>query len=332
MSNVRLRLGVRKLPTALVAILIGIAMVATTSAAFEYELNYPENLSDATFVGDETCAACHEEVAMSFSKGLHGRVQDFEAPRAMVLGCESCHGPGSLHVDSNEPDDIVNPASTDASLSVRLCLQCHTSGSMSHFEGTTHAMNEVSCASCHSVHGPQYGGLPKKMQPQSCYGCHADMKSKSYLPSHHPIKEGKMFCSDCHDPHSDSYQNILAGERTNDLCFSCHASKEGPFIFEHAPVIEDCGICHDPHGSVANNLLVQNEPFICLQCHQMHFHTTLEGIEGDFDNPLGGVGGTSTHASSKSGFLTKCTQCHSEIHGSDFPSQSISGQGRALTR
>jgi DmsE family decaheme c-type cytochrome len=332
MSKARLRIGVRKLPTAAAVALIAIGTIATIAVGFEYELNYPERFSEAEFVGDETCAACHEEVMMSFSKGLHGRVHEFEAPRAMVLGCEACHGPGSLHVDSNEPADILNPVTAEAHLSVRLCLQCHTSGSMGSFQGTTHAMNEVSCTSCHSIHGPQYSGLPKKMQPDICYGCHANIRGKSYLPSLHPVKEGKMYCSDCHDPHGDSYQSILAGERTNDLCLSCHANKEGPFVFEHAPVIEDCGICHDPHGAVANNLLVQNEPFICLQCHQMHFHTTLEGIEGDFDNPLGGIGGTSSHDASKSGFLTKCTQCHSEIHGSDLPSQSISGQGKALTR
>ena len=140
-----------------------------------------------------------------------------------------------------------------------------------------------------------------------------------------------MVCADCHDPHSDRFQHTVAGDRGTDLCFTCHAKHEGPFIYEHTPVVEDCGICHTPHGSVANNLLKQNEPFLCLQCHQTHFHATIPGIEGDFTS-LDGYSGTSSRDASKQAFLTKCTQCHTEVHGSDLPSQSISGQGTGLTR
>ena len=42
--------------------------------------------------------------------------------------------------------------------------------------------------------------------------------------------------------------------------------------------------------------------------------------------------GVSTLDGWKKGFLTKCTTCHTAIHGTDLPSQSISGQGAALTR
>ena len=95
------------------------------------------------------------------------------------------------------------------------------------------------------------------------------------------------------------------------------------------------------HGTVANNLLKQNEPFICLQCHQPHFHSILAGYEGDYgvsdavagaDPGYAGLTGTSQHDSWKRVMLTKCTQCHQSIHGSDLPSQSITGQGRALNR
>ena len=140
-----------------------------------------------------------------------------------------------------------------------------------------------------------------------------------------------MNCSDCHDPHGADLHGVEIGDRPNDLCLSCHAQHQGPFIFEHSPVVEDCSICHTPHGAVANNLLVQNEPFLCLQCHQMHFHTTIPGIDGEFTS-LDGYGGLSTRDGSKRAMLTKCTQCHTEVHGSDLPSQSISGEGRALTR
>jgi predicted CXXCH cytochrome family protein len=106
--------------------------------------------------------------------------------------------------------------------------------------------------------------------------------------------------------------------------------------------MEDCLICHNPHGAVADNLLNTNEPFICLQCHQPHFHSGLDAIDGDYTPaglgaaedfpPYGELSGTSAHDSFKRVMLTKCSQCHQAIHGSDLPAQSIPGQGRSLNR
>jgi len=150
-----------------------------------------------------------------------------------------------------------------------------------------------------------------------------------------------MTCSSCHDVHGGEFRNIADGETARDACLACHTQHAGPFIFEHSPVMEDCGICHDVHGTVANNLLRQNEPFLCLQCHQPHFHSILAGSEGaygtppavsDVDDRYLGMTGVSHVDGMKSVMLTKCTQCHQSIHGSDLPSQSITGQGRALNR
>jgi DmsE family decaheme c-type cytochrome len=152
------------------------------------------------------------------------------------------------------------------------------------------------------------------------------------MPSRHPIGEGKLMCGDCHGLHGGPGR-LTQDNTGRELCFSCHAEKEGPFVFEHAPVMEDCTICHVPHGSVANNLLKQNEPALCLSCHAMHFHTTNYSVDGDFSTPQAPErAGTSSPDSWKSGMLTKCTQCHSEIHGSDLPSQASTTGGNALTR
>ena len=91
----------------------------------------------------------------------------------------------------------------------------------------------------------------------------------NHLPSHHPIMEGKMVCSDCHDPHGQLEKNLKA-ETINLLCYKCHAEKQGPFAYPHPPVNENCCICHEPHGTVANNLLRQPPTFLCLRCHTGH--------------------------------------------------------------
>jgi len=64
--------------------------------------------------------------------------------------------------------------------------------------------------------------------------------------SRHPIREGRMSCSSCHESHGAGNKPVKSTERVNDLCLSCHAKYQGPFVFEHSPVEESCLTCHDP--------------------------------------------------------------------------------------
>lgn len=277
-------------------------------------------------VGDEVCSACHDEISEAFKGNIHARLSVGDGNT-----CESCHGPGSLHAEEGDAATIINPARDHTSTGINLCLNCHKGIDFTSWLGSTHYEMAEGCSDCHRVHS-QKKNLLAKPQPQLCFGCHADKMVQARMPSHHPILEGMITCVDCHSPHSGEIKHTL-GDNGRELCLSCHSSLEGPFIFEHDPVNEDCNICHDPHGTVADKMLVQNEPFLCLSCHSMHFHTTLLGVEGNFSANLHPErGGLSTKEGLKKAFLTKCTQCHSEIHGSDLPSQSTSGAGEALTR
>ena len=67
--------------------------------------------------------------------------------------------------------------------------------------------------------------------------------------SHHPVREGKMGCASCHNPHDGNRPKMIKADSVNELCYTCHAEKRGPFLFEHAPVREDCVSCHEPHGT-----------------------------------------------------------------------------------
>lgn len=281
----------------------------------------------AVLVGNETCANCHTEISEKFHKTNHGtgytsRTDD------NIVACESCHGPGSAHVDGGDPALILNPARDEGGESSDWCRSCH--GGMDGLSSLAHHEVEGNCASCHQVHVDAPQSL-KQESPALCYDCHSDIKVKMALPSRHPVGLGFLNCLDCHDIHGTN-NTLTVDESPAERCITCHTSKQGPFVFEHAPVTEDCGICHDPHGTVADNLLKQNEPFLCLSCHPAHFHTTIAALEGDFVAPLNATRtGVSTHDGFKRGMLTKCTQCHSDIHGTDMPAQSITGSG-ALTR
>ncbi|MCP4903160.1 MAG: DmsE family decaheme c-type cytochrome, partial [bacterium] len=263
------------------------------------------------------CADCHDEAAASMTHNIHMRIEPFEV-QGRTVGCEACHGDGTQHME--EGDAALIRTFSDKSLEDgAVCSTCHTTKSHSEWAASTHAAEGMTCLDCHGTHTPN-----KPLE--ACKDCHADTMAEMQLPSHHPVREGKMTCVSCHDPHAATEAQLRTEHlRPNDLCFSCHMDKEGPFIFEHEPVVEDCRICHTPHGSVANNLLTANEPMLCLQCHEIHFHAGLKSPEGpieigprEIENPQGMYSMNAT-------FTTRCSQCHSQVHGSDLPSNSLAG-------
>ena len=125
-----------------------------------------------------------------------------------------------------------------------------------------------------------------------CGSCHREVTAQFNLPSHHPMREGMLDCIDCHRPHEG--QRTALGAQTA-MCTSCHQEVAGPWVYEHAPVAEDCGFCHAPHGASADGLLEIPEPAACISCHTI-------AISGAVHDPWA--------------FTTRCTDCHSAIHGS----------------
>ena len=297
---------------------------------------------------DSDCAMCHENLALQFETTVHGRIADFES-RTGQLGCATCHGDGEAHMEeAGDPEFIRGLGDvTDTEGTAEVCMTCHMGKGMNDWFGSAHAMNDVGCADCHKVHtNPGKIARPS----ETCMGCHTDVQAQFNYPSHHPVREKHMSCTSCHEPHGSSINMLKNEENPSELCFSCHRAQQGPFMFEHEPVFEGCDTCHTAHGSVADNLLWQNEPFICLQCHELHFHASLEGWDEDlvedtqyFTNPdfvntdpFGryddGVPNPGRGQSMKMAFTTKCTQCHTQVHGSDSPSQTVPSSGTGLMR
>lgn len=284
-------------------------------------------LGAITLAADTPCADCHAETVSAMETDVHLRVKVFEVG-GRTVGCEGCHGDGAAHAESGDPALIRTFAEEDSVREINAtCLGCHDRKGQIGWKASTHAMEGLACTECHAVHSE------KASQPLStCANCHGDQTMRFQLPSHHPVREGQMTCASCHDVHSANDSQLITAQRTNDLCYSCHAAHEGPFVFEHEPVTEDCMTCHDPHGSVSNNLLVASEPALCLQCHDFHFHAGYNASTTPVE--VGGIERTSPLGANafNAGFTTRCTQCHSRIHGTDLPSQTVPGRGRGLMR
>jgi DmsE family decaheme c-type cytochrome len=144
---------------------------------------------------------------------------------------------------------------------------------------------------------------------EDCVSCHKSKKTEMQFVSHHPIPEGKMTCTGCHNPHGGEKGN-MNGVTVADTCFKCHADKAGPYPFEHPPVVEDCMICHRPHGSPNESLLKQSQPFLCIRCHKApHVNRTGSGLAGQANGRALSVNVFEQR--------DRCTDCHREIHGSN---------------
>ena len=271
---------------------------------------------DKVLRGDATCTRCHDETeeypVLAIGKTKHGTVADGRTPT-----CTSCHGESDRHVnrppDAKErpkPDRMFGKSSpTPMAERSAACLSCHQGGKRIHWQMSAHAGRDVACSSCHQVHAQHDKARDKETQTQVCYSCHKEVRAQVNRPSRHPIREGKVACSDCHNPHGSAGDKMLVRDNVNDTCYSCHMEKRGPFVRTHAPVQENCAICHNPHGTANDNLLKLRAPFLCQQCHEPTSHRgNLAGFEPGTGNTNRTRGLTQARA---------CLNCHTNIHGTN---------------
>jgi DmsE family decaheme c-type cytochrome len=252
----------------------------------------------------EVCKTCHEDLYQkNFEKTPH-----FKTTLKDGHGCESCHGPGSAHVEGGgDVSKIISFKDLSRQESSSRCLTCHgESHEQRHFSASSHASSDVGCLDCHSPHHatePQH--LLAKKAPDLCYGCHVSAKADFARPYHHRVNEGLVRCSDCHNVHgTTTIRQVRTLPSGDAVCFKCHADKQGPFVYEHVPVkTEGCSSCHTPHGSTNPRLLrVNTINLLCLQCHTF---------------PVQGPQGPAHNQATK---YQACTMCHMAIHGSNASS------------
>jgi DmsE family decaheme c-type cytochrome len=267
------------------------------------------------YVGSDICAECHQEKFEQIMPSKHGQTADLRTPFAQH-GCETCHGPGAVHAaaEGEELGGLVvfgGKSGVPAEAQNGLCLQCHQDTRRIHWQDSAHAAADLSCSDCHRVHQPD-GVLRKMEETAVCFTCHWQVRADLHKASHHPVREGGLVCTDCHNAHGSDGPSSLLALTLNQACYSCHAEKRGPFLWEHEPVTDDCSNCHLPHGSNHPALLTQRAPFLCQQCHQ-----TLSGggtILSHVRRFLDASGGERFVAGNS------CMNCHSQVHGSNHPS------------
>jgi predicted CXXCH cytochrome family protein len=250
---------------------------------------------DANYVGTKNClSACHyhDQVNLDFEASTMG-AQMSEETNLPLVDCESCHGPGSLAIEGLTPEKVE----ADAKAGIQTPCDFKTLIDLKNLPAQAQSLL---CLKCHTANATfnlhEWNAGAHAMADVSCFPCHDVHAGPDLITT---PKDTKGICLECHREQEAEF-----------LLPSCHGEVEGPYTFGHANLMyEDCTVCHADHGSVNNNLLILSEPYLCLQCHAGHPTSS---------NPATGE--------TKAAFYTRCTDCHSQVHGTDIP--SASGTGR----
>ena len=186
----------------------------------------PPQVAGATFVGSKKCEECHEDQTGHFATATHAKLALKDA-KGVNIGCESCHGAGSLHVKvGGSKATIINPGK-----SPEACFQCHLDKRSQFSLPSTHPVltrdsgngrtGNVTCVDCHDVHADKAirgsGAAMEKMN-KTCAECHVAQAGPFVFEHAAVVKEG---CVACHNPHGSVNQKMLVARDVN-LCLRCH--------------------------------------------------------------------------------------------------------------
>src|SRR5579864_9816165 len=116
---------------------LSLLLVIQSSLAAEPDKNATGQSPTAKYVGADVCKTCHEEIyKKSFEATPH-----FKTTLEGGHGCESCHGPGSEHVEGGGDVNKIIRFSTLSKQEVnKHCLSCHGDNpKQRHFSSSVHA-------------------------------------------------------------------------------------------------------------------------------------------------------------------------------------------------
>lgn len=280
----------------------------------------------------DICVECHQSYFDSIRATAHWRSGDPRTPAARQE-CAACHGDLEEHAmsEGEEIPDGMHVFGRKGGIPAEdqnaLCVTCHKATDLLHWPGSAHDAEDIGCVGCHRIHGEDRV-RSREHEQQVCFTCHADMRGSVNKPYGHPLRERKMRCSDCHGPHGGPGDAGLKTFSVNEGCYACHAEKRGPFLWEHAPVSENCVLCHSAHGSVHPGMLDRRQPHLCQSCHEPTGeaglgppHARHSRLALSFRAPGEPDIGPNDPGRGISRFVMgeACSNCHSQVHGSNHP-------------
>lgn len=163
-----------------------------------------------TAEGSARCLRCHAGEQMTLmAETAHGDVENPHTPWAQK-GCESCHGPGSLHASRARggrgvPALVTFGRDESVSRQTQACIACHGQdmGDVPGMDwtGSAHDTGRMTCISCHDGHIADNPLRDQQAQRESCTQCHGRQVDSHPRFEDKGIVFDKLACYDCHDVH-----------------------------------------------------------------------------------------------------------------------------------
>jgi predicted CXXCH cytochrome family protein len=217
----------------------------------------PAQIAGADYVGSAECATCHSEKTEGFRHATHAKLA-IKSDKGLDIGCESCHGAGSKHVQAGGGRGVfINSSKQPDS-----CFQCHLDkrGEFSLPNAHPVLAGQMSCSDCHDIHSGNAikgTGTSLESQNETCFKCHTQQKGP-FVYEHGALREG---CVTCHNPHGSVNAKMLVARDAN-LCLRCHLE---------APIANSSGIVLpgqiNAGGGNHNSRLMQGTCWVA-GCHE----------------------------------------------------------------
>jgi len=215
-----------------------------------YKDAYPHDNKE--FPTSNACDGCHFTGYMSTGK----RVEP-------AISCESCHGPGSKHVE--DPESAIFRASmSDPIRSNEVCLQCHMRNRDKRLGDPSLIVKSLWNKAKDYPSGYEAGKplIDYKLPAPFTHG----KETKEFWPNgaakknrtqgneyiHDSMYAHGITCINCHDPHK--LTNTAQKPEGNDACMKCHSF--GSVIGPHQETLE----AHTHHKA-------DSEGSSCIECH-----------------------------------------------------------------
>lgn len=184
-------------------------------------------------------------------------------PNEINMGCETCHGPGSVHAESEESWSIVNPGKLASERASTICVQCHSRpqghlGNDSPVDITNRMMppgtsrntflieftsREDAAAKdfwpdgvhskSHHQQGTDFVRSSKYRNDRhlvACYDCHDPHGTAEFAHQRKTGLESTKACNECHEKELDMQQHVTETTKCTVApdqiaCTSCHSTK-----------------------------------------------------------------------------------------------------------
>lgn len=226
----------------------GMLLLSISCTTMDTSMSLPTLIPGAKYVENDACDTCHADQVKAFKGTTHG-MRFVKNGSNNQEGCQACHGPGSLHVESGGDKSKIVKGNES------MCYTCHQRVRSEFSLQYSHpvASGRMGCDACHSVHEPAKAGV-KQVSNETCFKCHQQLRGP-WAFEHDPVEHDG--CSACHNPHG-SVNNRMLIENDYNLCIKCHYSTQFQSVghYAHRRALNPQSV--DPSGKMST----------CTGCHR----------------------------------------------------------------